>query len=174
MSRLSTTSKLGLFFGFLAIFILAGSCTRDNGDVVPYVHLDLSLGINTDLASLGVGEEATIRPDQNGAGVIRFNDPRLLDVQLGFGQILNGNGLIVYRKDIYRYEVYDITCTFKASTDYCALEPKEGFAYVFDCPCCNSSFLYNSDAYYVVKPPASMPLRRYNAFVDGGYLIIRN
>ena len=114
MSKLTYIPKLGLFFVIPLIALLLSSCDRDNGDVVPYVFLNLNLGLSTDLASLGVGEEATITADYNGAWWIQFNNPRLPDVPLGLGQIVNGNGPIIYRKDIYTYEVYDITCTFQA------------------------------------------------------------
>lgn len=154
--------------------MFSGGCARENGDIVPYVHLDLSLGLSTDLASLGVGDEATVTPDRNGIGVIRFSDPRLPDVQLGLGQILNGNGLIIYRSDLYVYQVFDITCTFQAQTDYCSLERNPDFAQVFDCPCCQSQFIYNSDAYFASQGPAALPLKRYRAFIDANSLIIRN
>lgn len=174
MSKLSTTSKLGFFFGFLVILILAESCRKNNGDVIPYARINLALGLSTDLASLGVGEEATITYLQNGNLVIRFNDPRLPDVLLGIGQVLDGNGLIINRKDIYEYEVYDITCTFQAQTDYCPLERNPDFANVFDCPCCQSQFIYDGSDYIRSAGPAALPLKRYPAFIDAGSLIIRN
>ena len=174
MSRLFNISKLGLFFEIFAFIILLGSCTKDYRDVVPYVYLNLSLGLSTELAHLGILETATITPDTNGRGVIRYNNPQYPEITLGLGQFLNGNGLIIYRKDIYQYEVYDITCTFQAQTDYCALEPHPDYDGVFDCPCCNSRFLYNSDGFYAIEGPAAMPLKRYSAFVDANFLIIRN
>ena len=173
MSKLTYTSKLGLFFVIPFILLLLGSCTKDNRDEVPYVFLNLNLGLNTDLANLGVGEEAIITL-VNGIWTLQFSSPRLPNVILGSGQVINGNGLIIYRKDLYTYEVYDITCTFRAQTDYCSLERNPDFAQVFDCPCCESVFIYVSDSYYVQQGPAAMPLRRYNTFIQANNLIIRN
>ncbi len=109
MSRLFRISKLGLFFGILIISSILTGCTKDNGDEVPYVYLNLNLDLSTDLSQLGVMETATITPDKNGLGVIRFSHPDYPEISLGLGQILNGNGLIIYRRDIYEYAVYDIT-----------------------------------------------------------------
>ena len=174
MSRLFRISKLGLFFGILIISSIHPGCTKDNGDEVPYVYLNLILGLSTELSHLGVMETATITPNENGVGVIRFSNPDYPEIALGHGQILNGNGLIIYRKDIYEYAVYDITCTFQAQTDYCRLDRNADYEGVFDCPCCNSRFLYNSDGFYAIQGPAAMPLRQYNAFIQANSLIIRN
>jgi len=114
---------------------------KDNRDVVPYVYLNLVLGLSTDLAHLGIDQTATITPDKNGLGIIRFSNPQYPEIPLGIGQILNGNGLIIYRSDIYQYEVYDITCTFQAQNDYCSLERNPDYEGVFDCPCCKSRIL---------------------------------
>ena len=174
MSSLFNISKLGLFFGILAISSILEGCVKDNRDEIPYVYLNLALGLSTDLAHLGVMETATLTPDKNGFGVIRFSHPEYPEIVLGLGQILNGNGLIIYRRDIYEYEVYDITCTFQAQTDYCSLERNPDFEFVYDCPCCSSRFLYNSDGFYPIEGPAAMPLKQYPAFIQGNALIIRN
>jgi Rieske Fe-S protein len=174
MSRLIRISKLGLFFVILAISCLQQGCVKENRDVVPYVYLNLTLGINTDLAHLGNHQTATITPNESGLGVIRFSNPQYPVIPLGLGQILNGNGLIIHRKDGYEYEVYDITCTFQAQTDYCSLERNKDYDLVWDCPCCQSKFLYNSDGYYAIEGPAAAPLQRYPAFVQNGLLVIRN
>jgi Rieske Fe-S protein len=174
MSRLFSISKLGLFFGIPFFLFPLESCVKDNRDVVPYVYLNLSLGLSTDLAQLGIMESATIIPDKNGIGVIRFSNPKYPEISLGIGQIINGNGLIIYRSDIYEYEVYDITCTFQAQTDYCCLDRNPDFDLVYDCPCCNSRFLYNSDGFYAIEGPAALPLKRYAAFIQAGNLVIRN
>ena len=174
MSKLFNRSKLGLFFLILVIPSTQHGCVKDNGDIVPYVYLNLSLGLSTDLAHLGVAQTATLTPDNNGVGVIRFSNPQYPEIQLGFGQILNGNGLIIYRKEIYEYEVYDITCTFRAQTDYCALERHPDFEGVFECPCCQSRFLYDGQGFLAFEGPAAMPLQRYRAYVQAGSLIIQN
>lgn len=174
MNNLFCISKLGLFFVILALSSILGSCVKDNGDVVPYVYLNLSLGLSTDLAQLGVQETVTVTPDNSGLGVIRFSNPDYPEITLGIGQILNGNGLIIYRRDITKYEVYDITCTFQAQTDYCSLERNPDYEGVFDCPCCQSRFIYNSDGYYAIDGPAAQPLKRYPVFIQANSLVIRN
>lgn len=175
MNNSFSKSKLGLFFEILIILTVLGSCVKDNRDEVPYVYLNLALGLSTDLSHLGIQQVATIIPDNNGDAIIRFSNPQYPEIPLGAGQILNGNGLIIYRSDLYEYEVYDITCTFQARTDYCRLDWKTEFEILFECPCCNSKFLYNSDGFYPLEGgPAALPLKRYPAYVQANTLIIRN
>ncbi len=174
MSRLIRISKLGLFFGILAISFFQTGCVKDNQDHVPYVYLNLVLGISTDLAHLGNHETATITHNEKGDWFLRFNNAQYPEIPLGMGQIINGNGLIIHRLDGYIYEVYDITCTFQAQVDYCALERNADYDGVWDCPCCKSRFLYNADAYYAIEGPAAQPLQRYSATVQASSLIIRN
>jgi hypothetical protein len=175
MNKYYFISKLGLFFGILATAVSFTACVKDNNDVVPYAHIDLILDLSTDLSHLGPQETATVIPNSGGiGGTIRFSNPQYPVIPLGAGQILQGNGVIIYRSDVYEYEVYDITCTFQAQVDYCALERNADYDGVWDCPCCQSRFLYNSDAYYAIEGPAAQPLKRYPAFVQASTLIIRN
>ena len=171
MSRLNPISKVGLFFIILAI-LLAWGCKRDNMEQVPYVYINLSLDLSTDLAQLGVSETATIIPDKNGNGVISFSNPQYPQIVLGAGQEINGNGIIIYRGNLYQYEVYDITCTFNAQTDYCRLN-RSDFEGLYECPCCNSRFLVNSDG-YVLQGPAAMPLKPYSSYISNNALAINN
>ncbi len=172
MDRLFPISKISLFFGILAMFMASG-CARERRDEVPYAYIHLSLDLSADLANLGAGETATLIPDNNGNVVIRFSNPRYPEITLGSGQIINGNGIIIYRPaGITGYEVYDITCTYRARTDYCRLE-RSDFEGLYECPCCGSSFLVNSDG-YVFEGPAAMPLKRYTAVISNNSLIINN
>ena len=66
MNRLIRISKLGLFFGITAIFLIQSGCVKDNNDYVPYVYLNLVLGISTDLAHLGNHQTATIAHNDQG------------------------------------------------------------------------------------------------------------
>jgi hypothetical protein len=141
-------------------------------DEVPYVYLNLSLDLSTDLAHLGVSETATIIPDKNGNGILRFSNPQYPEIILGRGQIVNGNGIIIYRGDLYEYEVFDITCTYKAQTDYCRLT-RSDFEGLYECPCCDSKFLVNSDG-YVFQGPAAMPLKPYASLISNNALVINN
>jgi len=142
--------------------------------VVPYVYLNLSLGLSAELAHLGVMETATITPDENGRVLIRYSNPDYPIFELGSGQFLNGNGLIIYCRNINEYEVYDITCTYQAQRDYCPLERDPEWEGIFNCSCCDSRFYYVTDGFYVLQGPAAMPLKRYPAFIQANSLIIRN
>jgi hypothetical protein len=167
-------SKLGLFFGILAMVLGFTACVKDNHDVVPYAHIDLILDLSTDLSHLGPQETATVIPNDNGiGGVISFSHPQYPEIPLGAGQILQGNGVIIYRSGIYEYEVFDITCTFQAQTDYCRLERDDNFEGLYVCPCCDSKFLVQNSG-LVFEGPAAMPLKRYPAYIENNALIVRN
>ncbi len=174
MNKYFSTSKLGLFFGILATAVSFTTCVKDNNDVVPYARIDLILDLSTDLSHLGPQETATVIPNASGiGGVIRFSHPKYPEIPLGAGQILQGNGVIIYRSDVYEYEVYDITCTFQAQTDYCRLDRSEDFEGLYVCPCCDSKFLVQNDG-FVFEGPAAMPLKRYPAHIQNNALIVRN
>ena len=174
MFRYFSISKLGLFFGILASLVSFTACVKDNNDVVPYAHIDLILDLSTDLSHLGPQETATVTPNPGGiGGVIRFSHPQYPEIPLGAGQILQGNGVIIYRSNVYEYEVYDITCTFQAQTDYCRLDRSEDFEGLYICPCCDSKFLVQNSG-FVFEGPAAMPLKRYTSFIENNALIVRN
>jgi hypothetical protein len=176
MNKIDSISKLGLFFGILATTVPFTACVKDNKDVVPYARIDLILDLSTDLSHLGPQQTATVIPNASGiGGVISFSNPQYPEIPLGAGQILQGNGVIIYRSDIYEYEVYDITCTFQAQTDYCRLERDEDWDdLLFVCPCCDSKFLVQENMIGVFEGPAAMPLKRYAAYIENNALIIRN
>ncbi len=163
-------SKLGLFFLLLAFLVNFLSCKKDNQDVVPYVPVNLILDLQTDLAHLGVGETATITRNNQGFGVIRFTSPNYPSISLG--QEVYGNGLILYRISIYEFAVYDKTCTFRASTDNCAVE-MDDTGLIPECPCCHSQFIIPLDG-SVKQGPAALPLKAYPSFVRNNQLIISN
>jgi hypothetical protein len=174
MNKYYSISKLGLFFGILATTISFTACVKDNKDVVPYARIDLILDLSTDLSHLGPQETATLIPHASGiGGEIRFSNPQYPVIPLGAGQILQGNGVIIYRSDIYEYQVYDITCTFQAQTDYCRLDRDEDFEGLYICPCCDSKFLVQNGG-FVFEGPAAMPLLNYPSFIDNNALIVRN
>jgi hypothetical protein len=176
MNKYFSLSKLGLFFGILALAVNFTACVKDNKDVVPYARIDLILDLSTDLSHLGIQQTATVIPNQSGiGGEIRFSNPQYPVIPLGAGQILQGNGVIIYRSDIYEYQVYDITCTFQAQTDYCRLErDKDWDDLLYVCPCCESKFLVQDNMIGVFEGPAAMPLKRYPAFLENNALIVRN
>ena len=172
MNRVNLNPKLGLFFVFSAFFLFL-ACNRERQDVVPYVLISLSLDLSNEMALLGVSETITIVPDQNGNAVIRFSNPQYPQITLGPSQIINGNGIVVYRAALYEYEAYDLTCTFNAQTDYCKVERSADFEGLYVCPCCDSKFLVNSGA-YVFQGPAALPLKPYRTIISGNRLLINN
>jgi hypothetical protein len=172
MNRVLPIPKLGLFFVFAAIILCLG-CKREKRDVVPYVFISLSLDLVNEMVQLGVSETATIIPDNNGNGILRFSNPDYPTFTLGPSQIINGNGIVIYRAGLYDYLAYDLTCTYRAQTDYCRLERSTTFDGLYECPCCDSQFLVNSGA-YAFKGPAAAPLREYRTIINGTRLIINN
>jgi len=169
MKTINDYSKLGFFF-FIFIITATESCNDNDHDYIPYVPVNLVLDLQTDLSYLGVGETATITPNENGFGIIRFASSKLPEITLG--QQVYGNGLIIYRIDLSEFTVYDITCTYRANTDYCALEMDETWL-VPKCPCCNSEFNIPLDA-TPVSGPAALPLKSYHTFIRNNQLYIKN
>ncbi len=169
MKTINDYSKLGFFF---LIFIITAteSCNDNDHDYVPYVTVNLVLDLQTDLSYLGVSETATITPNEQGFGIIHFASSKLPEITLG--QQVYGNGLIIYRIDLNEFAVYDITCTYRANTDYCALEMDETWL-VPKCPCCDSEFNIPLDA-TPVSGPAALPLKSYNTFIRNNQLYIKN
>ena len=163
-------TKLGLFFIPGVFLVVIHSCSNDNHDLVPYVPVNLVLDVQTDLSHLGVGDAAVIVPDENNFGIIRFLNPNYPEIRLG--QEVYGNGLILYRTGNTEFSVFDKTCTFNASTDYCAVEMDATYLFP-ECPCCDSQFAITLDG-AVNKGPAALPLKPYNAFVNNYRLYISN
>ena len=170
MKNKTDVAKLILFFLLLSITAIYPSCKKDNQDVVPYVPVNLALELQTDLAHLGVGETATITPDNRGFGVIRFTSPDYPVITLG--QEVHGHGIILYRESMYDFAAYDKTCTFCANTDYCAVE-MDDTGLIPECPCCQSQFIIPMDG-AVNQGPAALPLKAYPAFVRNNQLFISN
>ena len=166
-----TTNPSKLFlFSLIIAFVLIVSCKDTNKDYVPYVPVDIVLDLQADLSHLGVGEAATITPDQQGFGVFRFSASNLPVISLG--QPLLGNGLILYRIGTTEFSAFDITCTFNAAADYCALEMDDTWL-IPECPCCSSEFNILLEA-SPVSGPAVLPLKQYSTFVRNNQLFIKN
>lgn len=125
--------------------LLASSCKKDDFNF-PYVSIHLDLGIYSDLGQLGPG------------GYI-FKD--------GYGV----KGLIIYMDYENNYYVFDRACTYEK--DFSCKVTSSSSSLAVSCPCCNSQFLLGEST-DPIKGPASHPLVRYNAFVDGSFLRIVN
>jgi hypothetical protein len=165
----SIRSKLFLF-SLITTFLTVDSCSDKISDSIPYIPIDIVLDLQADLAYVGVGETALLSPDPGGTVTLSFSSSKYSPITLG--QFLQGNGLIIYRIGASEFEVFDITCTYKASTDYCALGMDETWL-IPKCPCCSSEFNILLDG-SPVSGPASMALKQYTCFIRNNQLYIKN
>ena len=165
----SIYSKLFLF-SLIITFISAESCDDNLTDVVPYVAIDIVLDLQADLSYVGIGETCILTPDPQGSGILSFSSSKYSPITLG--QFIQGNGLIIYRSGTDEFAVYDITCTYKASIDYCALEMDDTWL-VPKCPCCGSEFNMLLEA-SPVSGPAAVALKQYSSFIRNNQLYIKN
>ncbi len=130
---------------FLLVLMIFG-CKKDVFQF-PYVPIHLDLGLLSDLGQLGPGEAL-------------FKD--------GYGV----RGLIIFRDTENRYYVFDRACTYEEDFS-CQVNIDTSFAQVMECPCCKSRYLLGESA-DPIKGPATYPLVRYSAFIDGDLLKISN
>ena len=165
----SIFSKIFLF-PLVITFVINLSCKDNISDTFPYISVDIVLDLQSDLSYLGVGETATLMPDPQGFGILSFASSKFSPISLG--QVIGGNGLIIYRTGTDEFAVYDITCTFKASTDFCALEMDDTWL-IPRCPCCGSEFNILLEA-SPVSGPAASSLKQYYTFVRNNQLYIKN
>jgi len=142
-------SKIKIFILLILLMFTSYTCRKDSFKF-PYVTINLSLGLNSDLGDLA-------------AGGIKFfpKNP--------YGGV---GGLIVYQDYDYNYFVFDAACTHDYFND-CFVEPGESFPELVVCPCCSSSYLLSSEG-NVFKSPAKYPLVKYQSFLDGGVLRVVN
>lgn len=105
---------------------------------------------------------------------IALNDPAYINLQTVNGSAIapyGSRGIILYRISPDEIRAYDRHCTFQSSNT-CALVSVDPNNITATDQCCGSSFLLtNGD---VSKPPASIPLKQYNAIIDGNQLIVTN
>jgi Rieske Fe-S protein len=122
------------------------SC-NDSTNTFPYVRIDLTISIDTQLGNMNVGEH-------------RFID------NAGYG------GLVIYRKSLNEYQAFDRACTHDY-VDSCILKDYKDFDGILVCPCCNSKFLLSQSG-SVFKAPATIPLEEYNTYLQGNFLRVSN
>ncbi len=141
--------KVRFIFFFFLVFLTLNSCKKDQRFDFPYVPINLYLGLISDLGGLGQ-DQSVFWP--------------------GYGV----NGLIIYRTFEDTYFVFDRTCTFE-SDHSCAVEKDINFSSIMECPCCGSRYLIQIYSEVdVIEGPASYPLVRYRAVVEGDLLHIYN
>ena len=145
-----------------SVLLLLSSCENNPNDIVPYVSVNLTLGVYSELNGLGVGEVVTITPDtlNNGYSWVKYASSSLKDRRIP--QKTYGNGILIYQKDFYDYRAYDLTCTYRARIDYCALITK-GRSILPVCKCCGSVFNLEIDGTPAKNAKATYNLRSYRA-----------
>jgi nitrite reductase/ring-hydroxylating ferredoxin subunit len=140
---MKTKSKVIFFFIIVSGFFLLQQC-KNKDDVIPYVYVDYYIYLSD--------------PDFSALNAVG----NYVYVTGGY------RGMIIYRKSIDEFAVYDRACTFQPSKECEKVEIDEN-QLVAVCSCCNSKFtLYDG---YVMEGPASMPLKQYNASFDGNTLV---
>ena len=146
-------SKLKYFSILIILLLFNQGCDKSKYNVIPYVYVDFTLHIPTDLANLGFGGSVYLK--QPDAGL---------------------NGIIIYRgyPDEYGrtdYFAYDRTCTYEPEHN-CAVELNDGS--LAKCPCCGSLFIIEAGAVPANNSKARLPLKEYNTTVEGDFLHITN
>lgn len=150
MNKIFSIPKVRFFFIPILILLLFVRCD-DEEIPFPYVHIDATLYIDTQLGNMLIDQYVYI--DGYGLG-----------------------GLIIYRKSEAEYLAFDRACTYEANRS-CKLEDDDTFSGILQCPCCGSKFWMtgNDLAGSNYQGPASAPLKQYNCYLSGiNTLIIRN
>ncbi len=150
------------------------SCGKEYTPAVPTVTINYELSISNELANLGVGMYVTItRLDSStNFSVINYHNSKYPNKIIS--QRTYGNGIIIYRKDFYDYQVFDLTCTYRSYEDYCQLKVDKTNNIIFVCPCCKSEFIVTADGMPTNTSKAYKPLMQYNVRINNNMLIITN
>ena len=128
------------------VLLFSSACDTSNGYEIPYVLVDLHLGIYGELGNPAIGSS--------------------VEVQGGV------NGIIIYREDFDIYHAYDRTCTLWPEHNEQVVEDAE-FEGVYVCPECESQYLLLLGA-DPISGPAAFPLKKYHTVIDGGLLHVYN
>ena len=141
--------KSKVVFFSLAIFISGYiiSCKKDAGDVVPDVYVNI---------------------------YIYTTAPEFISINAvgGWVYITGGSrGIVVYRNSVEEFMAYDRHCTYQPSNSCARIEVEQSNITAVD-SCCGSKFVLTDGS--VVNGPASLPLKQYQAMLDGNVLHIFN
>jgi nitrite reductase/ring-hydroxylating ferredoxin subunit len=141
--------KIKIFIVSALVLLITFGCRKDTFKF-PNVNVYASLGISSDLGDLGAGSIKKYPPNKYG------------DV----------GGLIIYMDYDGYYFAFDAACTFDyLEGGYTEKGELEGFV---KCPLCNSIFQLYTEGNDVFQGPARYPLVQYQAFVNGGFLVVNN
>jgi hypothetical protein len=92
---------------------------------------------------MGVGTICTITPNpqDNNYSIVDYHNGQ---ATYSIVWKTHGNGILLYRKNADIYQAFDLTCTYKAFEEHCAVSV-EGNNSQVTCPCCKSLFLISAD-----------------------------
>ena len=145
---LSVIKSKILFFSL--VFFIAGcifSCKKDTRDVVPNAYVNLFID--------------TTYPEFVNLNAVG-----------GWVYITGGSrGIVVYRNSIEEFMAYDRHCTYEPSNSCARIEVEQSNITTVD-SCCGSKFVLTDGS--VINGPASMPLKQYQAKLEGNTLRIFN
>ena len=137
-----------LFFSlvfFVGVYTI--SCKKNTEDVVPNVYVNI---------------------------FIYTTDPEFVNLNAvgGWVYITGGSrGIVVYRNSIEEFMAYDRHCTYEPSNSCARIEVEPSNITTVD-SCCGSKFVLTDGS--VINGPASMPLKQYQAKLEGNTLHIFN
>jgi len=140
--------SVNFHFKLLVLILLIGACTKDESENFPNVSINL-----------------TIYP-----GTGSFHD---LGATGGSMTLEGGvNGLIIYRRSLNEFMVFDRACT-NNPTDPCEkIELQDEGGFTAEDKCCGSIFLLTTGENW--DGPAPYGLKRYSSYYDGSSLTIWN
>ncbi len=145
--------KLKISFAFFILLLFSSflfinnSCKKDKEDLIPYAVVDFYINTNStqyvELHSVG-----------------------------GWVNVTGGvRGLIIYRKSIDEFMVYERNCTYQPSNS-CARVSVDNTNLMAVDSCCGSKFLLTDGS--VIQAPAKYPLKQYRTTFDGTTLHVYN
>lgn len=163
-------SKVNIFFVFFFLFVFSISCNKDEFDTVPYVPVYYEIDIINQL-NLGVTESVTITAYDEFSSIIEYPNSSRPPSYIPFAT--RGNGIIIYQ-GMDGYYAFDLTCTYRAREDYCAVEYDASTGIKYQCPCCNSVFNLTLGANPEGNSKAVRALKAYPVSEYGNELIVAN
>jgi nitrite reductase/ring-hydroxylating ferredoxin subunit len=137
-----------ILFLFSSFLFINNSCKKDKKeDLIPNVFVDFYINVN----STQYLELHSINGWVNVTGGVR--------------------GIIIYRKSIDEFMVYERNCTYQPSNT-CAKVSVDNTNLMAVDSCCGSKFLLTDGS--VIQDPATYPLKQYRNTFDGTTLHVFN
>ncbi len=150
-------SNIKILYVFTLVLLLFIGC-EDEQKPFPYVYIDVTFDIGTELGNLAIGE------------YIFLGSEDCSDAEnCGYG------GLIIYRSGQDIYQAFDRACPTRPE-EKCILEPFEGDESnnLLSCPCCGSLFDLGDSGRTIQGPAATRGLKQYEAYKKGSQLWVTN